>query len=284
METQIIQVPYDSGRKNVGMGKGPAHFVRHGLDSLPKVRVACVEVEELPSELGTTFRVLSSLTEYVRAAVESNRFPLVLAGNCITAVGTLAGLSTESAIVWLDAHADFNTPETTVTGFVDGMALAMATGHCWQNLTGSIRGFRAVLDKNVVLIGARDLDPEERTLLERSAITSLDTTAIRKRGVKGALSPALEDLAAGQVYLHIDLDVLDATEATVNQYSSTGGLTLAELLEAVRVVAEARPIAAAAITAYDPLHDKDASALRAGAALIQELVTAGRQSFARAPG
>jgi len=285
LETQIIQVPYDSGQKDARMGNGPAHLVRNGLGSLPDVRVSGVEVDQQPFELGTTFRVLSEMAEKVRTAVQSKRFPLVLAGNCISSVGTLAGLSAQSpAVVWLDAHADFNTPETTSSGFLDGMALATVTGRCWQNLAASVLGFRPVSEKNVVLIGARDLDPEERNLLNGSAVAAIDTAALRKGSVKDAVAPAVDALAAEQVYLHIDLDVLDLTEARVNQYSSTGGLTLAELLETVRVVAVERPLAAAAITAYDPSQDKGGRALRAATTVIKELVAANQASFARAHG
>lgn len=254
-----------------------------GLGSLSDVTIDQIEVEEFAFELGTTFRVLRALAEKVTVAVQSNRFPLILAGGCLSCVGTLAGVGAESAaIVWLDAHGDFNTPETTVSGFLDGMALAAASGRCWQNLTSSVPGFRPVREQDVLLIGARDLDPEERALLENSAITAIDTATIRKRGAKGALCRALDALSADRIYLHVDLDVLDLSEARVNQFSSTGGLTLAELLETVREVVVARPVAAAAITAYDPSYDEDGRALRAGTALVMELIGSNRDSFARA--
>lgn len=284
METQIIQVPYDSGQKDARMGNGPAQLVRHGLTSLPEVRVSRVEVEQQPFELGTTFRVLSALAEEVRAAAQSQRFPLVLAGNCISSIGTLAGSSAQApGVVWLDAHGDFNTPETTVSGYIDGMSLATATGRCWQNLTGSIRGFHPILEKNVVLIGARDLDQDERNSLDRSAVASINTASLRS-SVCDAITPAIDAFTAESVYLHIDLDVLDLSEARVNQYSCAGGLTLAELLETVSAVAATRPIAAAALTAYDPSGDNDGNALRAATALIEKLVTISRQSPARAHG
>ncbi|MFZ3265421.1 MAG: arginase family protein [Terriglobales bacterium] len=276
-------MPYDSGQKNVRMGAGPGRLMARGLGSLSDVTIDQIEVEEFAFELGTTFRVLRALAEKVTVAVQSNRFPLILAGGCLSCVGTLAGVGAESAaIVWLDAHGDFNTPETTVSGFLDGMALAAASGRCWQNLTSSVPGFRPVREQDVLLIGARDLDPEERALLENSAITAIDTATIRKRGAKGALCRALDALSADRIYLHVDLDVLDLSEARVNQFSSTGGLTLAELLETVREVVVARPVAAAAITAYDPSYDEDGRALRAGTALVMELIGSNRDSFARA--
>jgi arginase len=171
----------------------------------------------------------------------------------------------------MDSHGDFNTPETTLSGFLDGMALAAATGRCWQNLTSSVAGFRPVCEENVILIGARDLDPEERKLLEGSAISWIQTATVRERGAKNALAHALEGLKADQIYLHIDLDVLDRSAANVNRFSSAGGLTVTELLQTVRVVAAARAVVAAAITAYDPSYDNDGKALRAGMELIKEL-------------
>jgi len=273
LDTRIIQVPYDSGHKAVRMGNGPACLVKQGLSSLPQVCVDEVEVSELPFELGTTFQVLRSLSEKVSSVVAFNRFPLVLAGGCMSCVGTLAGLGARPpAIVWLDAHGDFNTPETTLSGFLDGMALATATGRCWQNLTSSVPGFQPVSERNVVLIGAHHLDPEEHRLLRNSDITWIDASTIRKRGAKDALRGGLEKLRAERIYLHVDLDVLDMSEAQVNQFSSTGGLTVRELLETVRTVASARPLAAAAVTAYDPGYDADGKALLAGCALMKELV------------
>jgi arginase len=254
------------------MGMGPAHLINHATGLLGQAAVSQIEVEELPFEVGTTFRVLRSLSEKVQTAAQSNCFPLVLAGGCISCVGTLAGVGARPVgVVWMDAHGDFNTPETTLSGFLDGMALAAATGRCWQNLTLSVPGFRPVSEKNVVLIGARDLDPEERRLLERSAVSWIQTDTMRERGTEAALGQALEGLEADQVYLHIDLDVLDRSEANVNQFSSAGGLTLAELQQIVRLVAAARSVVAAAITAYDPSYDKDGRALRAGMQLIKEL-------------
>jgi arginase family enzyme len=82
-------------------------------------------------------------------------FPLVLAGNCNTAVGTLSGADPEGlGVVWFDAHGDFNTPETTTTGFIDGMGLAIAVGHCWKAMARGVSGFSPVLEENVVIGGS----------------------------------------------------------------------------------------------------------------------------------
>jgi arginase len=261
------------------MGRGPVHLVNHGLKHLKRsgIHVDAVEVEaSFPLEMVTAVHVAKALSSKVREARKQGRFPLVLAGNCMSSIGTLAGLGTSpTGIIWLDAHGDFNTPETTLSGFMDGMALATAVGRCWHKLTATVPGFRPVPEANVVLLGARDLDAAERTALDSSAVRLIEPGAIRRLGVREALANPLAELQnkVGQVYLHIDLDVLDVAEARINQFAVTGGLTLQDVLTVVQTVRERLKIAAAAITAYDPDYDADGKALRAGTVLIQELCT-----------
>lgn len=270
---RILEVPYDSGRKDFRMGLGPARLIECGIGGLPGVSIEKIEVEDRAFELGVTIQLLRSIAEKVRAAIADNCFPIVLAGGCISSVGVLAGIGEPAGVVWFDAHGDFNTPETTPSGFIDGMALAMLAGRCWGVLAASIPEFRPVAEKNMILVGARDLDPEERRALENSNIRSLDPETFRTNGGDGffAVRPSGSPDA---VYLHIDLDVLDRREAFVNQFSSTGGLTLSELLEIIRLISRRRAVVAAAITAYDPSADESGKAAKAGVAVVQELLAA----------
>src|SRR5262245_38510016 len=116
-------VPYDSGFRDARMGRGPAAL-------LPAMPSRC-EVEEITpgggflGEVAMAFALAGQLADRVRAALAAERFPVVLSGNCLpAALGTLAGLGPGVGVAWLDAHGDFHTPETTQSGFVDGMALA----------------------------------------------------------------------------------------------------------------------------------------------------------------
>ena len=256
------------------MGLGPAHLAEAGLGSIPGVALHAIEVEERPFELGTTVNVLRSISERVQSAARHDCFPLLLAGGCISTVGALAGLNSDPvAVIWFDAHADFNTPETTLSGFIDGMALAAASGRCWRNLTASIPGFHPVPERNLVLIGARHFDPDERQALDGSEITCLDTPGLRDQGWEEALAASVRQLPE-RVYLHVDLDVLDRSEAVVNEYSSPGGLTLAELLHVIRLIGHQRAVVGAAITAYDPAVDRDGKARNAGIAVARQLLAA----------
>lgn len=279
MRTQIIQVPYDSGCKDYRMGRGPGQILRNlkAEKNFPGDGLEADEVEvqdSFPLEVGTSFAVARQLAAKVCEVAGRGDLALVLAGNCISCIGTLAGMGDPlPAIIWLDAHGDFNTPETTVSGFLDGMALATAVGRCWGKLAATIPGFRAVPETQTVLLGARDFDVHERALLDSSAVSLIDAQCIRKHGVRAALEPLLSKIQADtcRAYLHIDLDVLDPAEARVNHFAPTGGLTLTELLGIVSLVRDCFALAATAITAYDPEYDEGEKAVRAAVSVIREV-------------
>lgn len=273
---QIIQVPYDSGHKDYRMGQGP-EAIQNRVNSKNKFDVEEVNVQgRVPLEIGTSFAVARQLAGKVSSAISRGAFPLVLAGNCISCIGTLAALGLPPpAIIWLDAHGDFNTPETTGSGFLDGMGLAIAVGRCWANLAVTVSGFQPVPENQVVLVGARDFDPQEKVLLETSRVQRVDPQRIRNKGVDGELAAALAKVRSltDRAYLHIDLDVLDSAEARVNEFAQGGGLTLKELRASVMLVRKNFTLAAAAITAYDPDVDSDGRALAAAEAVILEVTS-----------
>jgi arginase len=130
-----------------------------------------------------------------------------------------------------------------------------------------------VPEARTVLLGARDLDVDERALLDSSSVHLVDVPCIRKHGLNAALEPLWARIQAQteRAYLHLDLDVLDPSEARVNHFPPSIGLTLTELLGIVRLVRERCTLAAAAITAYDPEYDEGEKAVRAAAAVIREL-------------
>ncbi len=269
----VIQVHYDSGRKNVRMGNGPGAISRVLADS-SAIAFETITVEERPFELGTATRIWPAVSSAVKAAAAQNRFPVLLAGGCFNSLAALSAIGSDSVgLIWFDAHGDFNTPETTPSGYFDGMTLAAITGRCWRNLTASVPGFRAMPEENVLLIGARDIDPEEQAALEASHIGWLRPGALRENGVGQSLKALVARLPE-TVYIHLDLDVLDVSQAHVNEYSCPGGLMLSEVLEIIDLIGHNRAIVGAAITAYDPSVDHDSRALNAGVAAAKELLAA----------
>lgn len=283
VDIHAILAPYDSGYRSARMGAGPEHLFANGLkDALRstqrEVRATVVESQSaLPAEVATAFELDRLIAQEVRAATQRGEFPLVLSGNCNSAVGTMSGAGADDlGIVWFDAHVDFNTPETTTTGFSDGMDLAIAVGHCWSGLAASVPGFNPLPEANVVLAGTRTTEPAEQERLNSSEVTVVGADLIRKKGVADALGAALDDLRArvDRVYIHLDLDVLDPEKlAPANEFAPPGGLIREEVESAIRLVHERFAVAVAGIASYDPASDAEGEILRAASKLAKALVT-----------
>lgn len=276
MEIAVIAVPYDAGRRSVGVGLGPARLLEAGLanqlrEAGHSVRETTVELPDdtASHELARIAAIQRELGHAVRTAVDRAELPIILAGNCSTAVGTLAAAPEAIAVVWFDAHGDFNTAETTTTGMVDGLALSMVTGRALCNLTAAVAGFVPVDERRVVLVGARDLDPPEEKALASSGITRLgvDNAPHLIRHALRAMTPP-----AQHVYVHLDLDVLDPACARANRYDVPGGLTPAVLVQTLIGITDVATVYALAITAYDPVWDRDGATERAAIQAANALV------------
>lgn len=277
---ELILVPYDSGQRAVRMGRGPDHLVESGLgDALAEddhhVTVTRVESNIEPAaEVAVTFDLARGIAGAVRGARQDGRLPLVLAGNCIAALGIMAGLDSDrTGVLWLDAHGDLNTPETTRSGFVDGMALATLTGRCWRGMAATVPGFSPLPDHRIALIGARDLDPPEEALAAALGIRRLGTADLARHGARQAIASLVGRMsqAVGRFYIHVDLDVLDPDVAAVNQFAAPGGLSLQHVTTLVELAAQTSGIDAAALTAYDPAVDDDGRAVGAAIAIARSI-------------
>ncbi len=278
--TCLIRVPYDSGWPDRRMGRGPEHFVRMGAaDALKRIAGSVQEVMvrhdvDFTSENGTTFALLRAIAAQVNRASNAGRFPLMLAGNCSSTVGALAGLgSSRVGLVWFDGHGDFNTPETTTTGFLDGMGVSMAVGHCWTTMCDSIPGFEPLAEERVALVGPRDLDAGESERLRESGIPHVTCENVHDAGPVRALRPVLDQWTGkvDGVYLHIDMDVHDPGLVPANSLQPAGGLSPREVLDCLRTVADAYPVVGASITAYDPACDRDDRGAATGLDIVEFL-------------
>ena len=280
MNIQIIQVPYDSGHKSIRTGRGPGHFLQHRIDQILRdcghqVGSYCLESKaSFTAEIGTTFELNRMLAEQVSSATSSHMFPLVLAGNCNSCLGTIAGIGQDRlGIVWFDAHGDFNSPETTLSGFLDGMGLAMATGRCWRSLLRTIPGFSPIPEANILHVGARDLDAEEERLLQQSEIE-----VVRPGEGRGSIHKAVDTAfkrlreKVTRIYLHVDMDVLDTGEALPSRLAVPGGLSVEVVEEIIGMVKERFEVCAGAITSFDPSYDKGDKVLSAGIRIVKAFV------------
>jgi arginase len=216
------------------------------------------------------------LAESVRLAVYNNRFPLVLAGNCNSCAGTIAGIDSKRlGIIWFDAHGDFNTPETTVTGFLDGMGLAMAAGRCWRSLLRTIPGFNPVPESCIVHVGSRDLDMQERKMFEEANVPLVTINPTGEIDILSAFEAALVTLKnrVDRVYLHIDMDVLEAEQGKPNHLAVPGGLPSGIVEKAIRIIKKHLKLEGCAIASFDPDYDKDNSVLNDGFRLINAILS-----------
>lgn len=272
---QLFQVPYDSGHRGTRMGRGPEHFVDRGAVTRlhlagHKVRRAVIDpTSSWRAEIKTAFELHRALSGAVREAVRAGDFPLVLAGNCNSAVGVMAGLPSNTGIIWFDAHGDFATPDTTESGFLDGMGLAIVTGRCFTSLGRTIPGFVPVPDAHILTVGMRSLGAAEVESFTVSGIAQVSVAQVRE----GGLAERLEALRSRveYVYVHVDLDVIDPSVAPANYAAAAGGLYPEELTRALNAIKERFTVVAATLASYDPDYDPNARLLEVGFEVMRVL-------------
>ncbi|MBO0911037.1 MAG: arginase family protein [Acidobacteria bacterium] len=273
MRAKVILVPYDSGHYRKRMGLGPERIFHSGLEGLLLRTGVEFDSEVIllentyPMEISAGFELCRKVAVSVREGCESGNLPIVLSGNCMAAVGTVSGCSREkTGVVWFDAHGESTTPETTKSGFLDGMPISTLLGCAWQNLTKSIPGFAPVPGDRMVLFGARDLEPAERELLDGRGVLKLSCVDQLARHLGQASAQV------ARVYVHVDLDVLDPSVATANQWTPPGGITLQCLLEAIAAIRRQTRIAALGIASYDPAVDRGGCALEAALGVAESVL------------
>lgn len=263
-----ILVPYMAGDDRHTASRGPERLVSAGvaacLAGRGRVRVERIEREGAFRDTGTaSLSVNRRLAAGVRAALAAGEFPLVLAGSCDAALGVVAGIGpARCGAIWFDAHGDFNTPESTLSGFFPGMSLAIATGHCYRKLLAGMGEAAPFAEEMVLMIGVRDLDAEEA---ERLASSGIDIVHWSDGEPQADVTAALDRLAARveEVYLHIDLDALDpAVAPAIVDQPMPGGLSLEQLEMVLRGSVQRFRVRAAAVTTYDPALDPDERTLR----------------------
>ena len=228
----------------------PATIVAPALpDAAPQVRI------------GALYR---ELADRVAAEVSAGRVPLVYAGDCLAAIGVLAGVQRvragDPALAWFDAHGDFHPWQTTHSGFLGGMPLAMLVGRGEQTIVEAA-GLAPLPEARVALVGARDLDPGEDTAVAGSAMTVLSVPE-----VTGWTPPA------GPLHLHVDLDVVDPSEMPAHNYPAPGGPSLREVGEAMAHLVATAQVAAVSLSAWNPARPGADAAAGATLALIRPLL------------
>ncbi len=259
----IIGVPCGFGASVAGVDLGPAAMRVAGLRQsiarlgyevrdLGDMRVECSDAPPAPQEklhhlkeIAATCKVLA---EDVKKILEGGELPVVLGGDHSIAIGSVAGVTSfyrergeTVGLVWFDAHADMNTPESSPSGNIHGMPLAVLLGYGAPELTG-IEGFSPKLDPRFCAhLGARDLDDGERELIRKLGIRFFTMREIDERGMSACMDEAIH-IASGAsagYYVTLDVDALDPGDAPGSGTVVRGGLTYREAHLAMEKIAEA---------------------------------------------
>jgi len=206
------------------------------------------EVDDKLKYVGEISNACEQLAKEVEAILDANQFPLILGGDHSIAMGSFAGVVSHYkkqdktiGLIWFDAHADINTPETTPTGNIHGMPLAALLGYGAPELT-NIGGFAPKLDpKLCVHVGARDIDPGERELIRKLGIRFFTMREIDERGMSACMDDAIAiaSRGSGGYAVTFDVDVLDPGDAPGSGTLVRGGLTYREAHLAMEKIAEA---------------------------------------------
>lgn len=275
MQVQLIIVPYEVERSEGPVARAPFELLDLGLAERLTEAGYDVRRTDLWHRAGDSREaiVASVARETARAvalAESRGRFPLVLSGGCLTAVGVVDGLQRvgeEVQVVWVDAHGDFNTPETTPSGYLDGMALAAVCGRSLGQIFEPIDP-RTVPCCSLVHIGGRDFDPPELEDFERLNVTLIGPRQVGSEKAQSALRGQLDP--GRSTYLHLDLDGLDPSEAPAVHFPVDGGVRVDGLLELLGVLG---PPAALTLAGLD-FGSADAAARRTTFATCMRLVEA----------
>ncbi len=237
----VIAVPFFIGERMAGLATPQ-----------PRVELSPPLPEGSPQQrMAVLYRHLAE-----RVAVETD--PVVFAGDCISAIGVLAGLQRAGVaptLIWFDAHGDFHTWQTTRSGFLGGMPLAMIAGKGEQTVVEGA-GLTPLGEHRVVLVGARDLDPGEDEAVAASAMTVLSVAEV-----------ITWQPPARPLHVHVDLDVVDPRDMPAHNYPVPGGPSLEDVRAALVHLAATGRVAAVSFSTWNPALPGADRAAAAGAEL-----------------
>ena len=273
----IIGTPVDlgAGRRGVDMGPSAIRYaglkerleaLGHRVRDLGNISVPLAE-QIAPPAAGERLRYLGALVEVnralahqVAAVVAEGSFPLVLGGDHSLAIGSVGGLARGRRIgmIWVDAHADFNTAETTPSGNIHGMSVAALTGRGHPALVG-LHGAAPVLrDSDVALVGIRDVDGLERLALRDSDIHVFTMHDVDRRGLATVMEDAIRRVTAETEGFHVsfDMDALDPSEAPGVGTPVLGGVFYREAHLAMELVSESGKLIGLDLVEVNPILDE----------------------------
>jgi arginase len=294
---KIIGVPSDLGAGRRGVDMGPS-AIRYGrlaeeIDGLGltcedfgNIEVALAERSQFGREdlrhLETVLDNCTKLRDVVMQTLSENKFPLILGGDHSLSIGSVSAICEaweNPGVLWIDAHADFNTHETTPSGNIHGMSLAVSAGIGAPELTGLYANGNFIDPSRIALIGARSIDVQERDLLKESGVAVFTMHDIDERGMRRVLDEALRQVSAGTDGLHVsfDMDVLDPSFAPGVGTPVAGGISYRESHLVMEMIAQSGLMKSLEIVEVNPILDDRNKTARLAVELIASAL--GREIF-----
>ena len=276
----IVGAPVDLGAGRRGVDMGPSALRLAGLNAkletlgyeiedLGNVSVAQQESTPLGPEnakyLSQIAKTCAKLAGTVESVVEGGKFPLVLGGDHSVAVGTASGVANAFrkrgegiGLIWMDAHADMNTPESSPSGNVHGMPLACVLGYGPRELTHIFDYAPKIPGRNVVLIGVRDVDVRERQIVRESGVTAFTMRDIDERGLRSIMEQAIARALEGTTGFHLslDMDAVDPDEAPGVGTPVRGGITYREAHLAMETICDCSRMVGMEVVEVNPVLDE----------------------------
>jgi len=266
---RIIGIPTDLGQTHRGVDVGPSAIRYAGLSSrLEQLGYLVQDAGNIHVPIRGSLKLQdlfpairkACTTAYAAAkdAVSDGWLPIFLGGDHSIAIGTIGGMSDVSpvGVIWVDAHGDFNTPETSKSGNIHGMALAVLAGLGFPELVNIEKKGRKLDPTDVVLIGVRNLDPDEKDLLRESGVTIYTMRDIDERGISTVTHEALNHLKhMERIHVSLDMDSLDPMIAPGVGTPVPGGLTYRETHLLMEIIADIHAPVSMDIVEINPIID-----------------------------
>jgi arginase len=292
----VIGVPLDLGAGRRGVDMGPSAFRQaHLHDTLRELGCDVQDAGDVPVSIQETqdpgdprrkyLREIRDTCERLRDRVADllgeGRLPLVLGGDHSIAMGTIAGMAKfhrarkqKIGLIWFDAHGDMNTPETSPSGNIHGMPLAVALGIGEGSLTGLAGAPPMVEGARAAVVGLRDVDPAERETIRQSGIGAFTMRDIDERGMRAVMEEAIKRAASGTAGIHVsfDLDGVDPEHAPGVGTPSPGGMSYREAHLAMEMLADTEQVLSAEFVEVNPVLDHRNRTAQLGVGLIASLL------------
>ena len=273
-EISIIGIPLDFGQELRGVDMGPAalryselaprlrqlgHTVRDTGDVKVPLRPWNIEANRpRKNYLPEITQVCQAVYEVGRKQIQKGRVPLFLGGDHSIAVGTVAAAAEDESLglIWVDAHGDFNTPETSPSGNIHGMPLSALLGEGHPDLVNVGRPGAKIHPDNVVFIGLRDIDTQEKKRIRKSGITAFTMRDIDEQGISSVAAKAVMKFAhLKRIHLTLDMDALDPVEAPGVGTPVPGGITFREAHLLMETLADTGKISSMDLVEINPILD-----------------------------